>query len=207
MAKVKLNLRELSIPEKIARARQIVNAMSSNPNFPTPQPALAQVTGVINDLEATHSAQQSIKQQAKALTTAVNEKEEAADRILNQLAAYVESTSGGDEQTIQSAGMDVRAERTPTGTLPAPDSLNPTLGDMEGEIDLSWDKVDRARSYVIEQSVDPVTATSWHHAAVSTKSQTTIDGLTTGTKYWFRVAAVGPQGQGPWSNPAFKIAP
>ncbi|HKS30191.1 MAG TPA: fibronectin type III domain-containing protein, partial [Pyrinomonadaceae bacterium] len=165
------------------------------------------LTGAINDLESTHSAQQSAKQQAKALTTDLSEKEEILNSTLNQLAAYVESVSGGDEQKIQSAGMDVRAPGTATGALPAPDGLNATQGDMEGEIDLSWDKVDRARSYVIEQSTDPVTATSWQHAAVSTKSQTTIDGLTTGTKYWFRVAAVGPQGQGPWSNLAFKIAP
>lgn len=28
-----------------------------------------------------------------------------------------------------------------------------------------------------------------------------------GTKYWFRVAAIGTDGQGPWSDPATKIAP
>ncbi|HEX8162016.1 MAG TPA: fibronectin type III domain-containing protein [Pyrinomonadaceae bacterium] len=39
------------------------------------------------------------------------------------------------------------------------------------------------------------------------KSQATIEGLTSGKKYWFRVAAVGPNGQSGWSNPATKLAP
>jgi len=41
----------------------------------------------------------------------------------------------------------------------------------------------------------------------STKSTTTIDGLTSGTRYWFRVAAVAALGQSGWSDPATKIAP
>ncbi|MBD0373266.1 MAG: fibronectin type III domain-containing protein [Pyrinomonadaceae bacterium] len=207
MPKVKLNFRGLSVPEKIARARQIVTAMTGNPNFPSPQPTLAQVNSSIDELEEAHATAQAARQAAKASTTALNNKEEAFDRTLSQLAGHVESISGDDEQKIQSAGMDVRSTPTPVGELPAPETLNATQGDQEGEIDLAWDKVTGARSYVIERSADPPTATSWSHAAVSTKSQVTIGGLTTGTKYWFRVAAVGPQGQSGWSNPATKIAP
>lgn len=207
MAKVKLNLKGLSIPEKIARARQIVAAMTGNDNFPAPQPSLAQVTGGTNQLEAAYNAAQAARQEAKARTAALNEQEEAVDLLLTQLAGHVESVGGDNEQIIQSAGMDIRSAPTSTGTPAVPVSLNATQGDMEGEIDLSWDKVERARSYLIEQSADPITSTSWAHAAVSTKSQVTIDDLQSGTRYWFRVAAVGPQGQSGWSNPASKIAP
>ena len=41
----------------------------------------------------------------------------------------------------------------------------------------------------------------------STKSSTTVKNLTSGTKYWIRVAAFGAAGQGPWSDPATKVAP
>ena len=136
-----------------------------------------------------------------------NQKEEALDGVLGQLANYVESISGGDETKITSAGMDVRAAQTATGDLPAPETLATSTGDRDGELDLSWDKVNKARSYIVERSPDPPTAVSWQHAAVATRSQTTIGGLTSGTKYWFRVAAIGPNGQSPWSNPAAKIAP
>ncbi|HEY0320504.1 MAG TPA: fibronectin type III domain-containing protein [Pyrinomonadaceae bacterium] len=207
MAKVKLNIKGLSIPEKIARARQIIAAMTGNPNFLSPQPPLVQVASIIDELETAYDAAQAARQEAKARTTALNNKEGTTERTLSQLAGHVESVSGDNDSKIQSAGMDVRSAPTPSGTLPAPEGLNATQGDHDGEIDLAWDKVERARSYVIEQSADPPTATSWSHAAVSTKSQATIEGLQSGTKYWFRVAAVSPQGQSGWSNPATKIAP
>ena len=191
MPKVKLNIRDLPVPEKIARAQQIVTALTGNASFPTPQPALAQVTATVNDLDTAYAESQAARAAAKQRTTVLNQAEETFDRILSQLAGYVESVSGGDEAMIQSAGMDVRAASTPAGTLDAPTNLNATQGDQTGEINLQWDKTERARSYVIEKSADPPTATSWSHAAVSTRSQVTIEGLTTGTTYWFRVAALG----------------
>ncbi|HEY0323744.1 MAG TPA: hypothetical protein VGC66_22520 [Pyrinomonadaceae bacterium] len=69
MAKVKLNLRELSVPEKIARAQQIVTALTGNTNFPTPQPALALVTNSINELDTAYAEAQAARQEAKARTT------------------------------------------------------------------------------------------------------------------------------------------
>ncbi|MDT5062879.1 MAG: hypothetical protein QOH63_3338 [Acidobacteriota bacterium] len=207
MSKIKLNLQRLTIPEKIARSQQIVAAMTGNANFTSPQPALPQVTTAINDLDTAYAATQTARQEAKTRTSIQNQKEEALDRVLTQLANYVESVSGDDEAKITSAGMNVRAEPAAAGDLAAPTGLEASVGDRDGEIDLVWDKVNKARSYVIERSADPPTATSWTHAAVATKSQATVGGLTSGTKYWFRVAAVGPNGQSPWSDPATKLAP
>jgi hypothetical protein len=207
MSKIKLNLQRLTIPEKTVRAQQIVAALTGNANFTSPQPPLAQTTAAIEELNAAYLAAQTARQEAKNRTSLQNQKEEALDSVLGQLASYVESISGGDEAKITSAGMDVRSAQTATGDLPAPEGLSASAGDRDGEIDLSWDKVDRARSYVVERSPDPPTSTSWQHSAVATKSQATVGGLTSGTKYWFRIAAVGPNGQSPWSNPAPKIAP
>jgi hypothetical protein len=67
--------------------------------------------------------------------------------------------------------------------------------------------VSGARSYVIERSVEPGAATSWSYCGVSTKSSFTAKGLTSGSRFWFRVAAVNNNGQSGWSDPATKIAP
>ena len=210
MSKIKLNLRSLNIPEKIARAQQIVAALTGNPNFTAPHPPLAQVTAAINELEAASNAAQAARQEAKAKTAAQKASEEALDRMVTQLVAHVESVAGDNQQLILSAGLDVRAAATATPaseTHSAPPALNASVGDHDGEIDLSWDTVRGARSYVVERSPDPPTETSWVHAAVSTRSKTTIEDLTSGTRYWFRVAAVTATGQSGWSNPAMKIAP
>lgn len=208
MPRIKLNFRQLSIPEKIAKARQIVTSLTGNPAFPTPTPPLVAVTGAIDDLESRHAEAQTVRQQAKTKTSAQNQSEDALDKIISQLTGYVESVGGDSEATVRSAGMDVRSTASATSDNPAqPGALSATAADHEGEIDLAWDTVNGARSYVIEKSPDPPTATSWGHGGVSTKSRTTVNGLTAGTRYWFRVAAVGTGGQSGWSDPATRMAP
>jgi hypothetical protein len=207
MAKIKLNLKSLSMPEKIARARQIVTALTNNKDFTAPQPPLAQVTAAIDVVEQLNNDVQATRAAAKAKTSELNQQEAALDRVLTQLAAYVESVSGDDEAKIISAGMEARAPRSASSDLSAPTNLAASAGDHDGEIDLQWDKVARARSYVVEQSPDPPTDTTWTNSTVVVKSQATIEGLTSGKKYWFRVASVGASGQSGWSNPAAKIAP
>jgi Fibronectin type III domain len=207
MAKTKLNLKNLSTPEKIARARQIVTAVTNNAHFPTPNPPLTQVSAAIDAVEQLNNEVQAMRAAAKAKTSELYQQESVLDRTLAQLAAYVESVSGGDDAKINSAGLDVRAQRSPAGDLAAPGNLSASAGDHEGEIDLHWDKVGNARSYVVEQSLDPPSDSTWSNAAVVVKSQATIEDLTSGRKYWFRIAAVGATGQSGWSNPATKIAP
>ena len=202
MSKIKFQLRNLSIPEKLARSQQIVAALTDNPNFNNPHPPLAQVTAAINELEAASNAAQAARQEAKARTAAQHSKEEALDKMLTQLVAHVESVAGDDPQLIMSAGLDVRTTASSpsashSAASSAPPSRTATFGDHEGEIDLSWDTVRGARSYVVERSPDPPTESSWTHAAVATRSRITIEHLTSGTRYWFRVAAVTPSGDSP----------
>jgi hypothetical protein len=208
MAKIKLELSRLTVDEKTAKTRQITAAMNANPNFPTPVPALSALITAANELEAAAREATAARQTAKTKTTAQNNKEDAIDRLLTQEAGYVEAAAGGDEEKILSAGMDTKAAPSATTSVPdQPQGLTPTEGDNAGEIDAAWDRVPGARSYVIEISPDPITATSWKHTGASPKSSYTLSGLTSGTRYWIRVAAVGTNGQGPWSGPATKIAP
>jgi hypothetical protein len=207
MSRIKLNFNQLPIPQKIAKAQQIVAAITGNPNFPTPTPTLASVTTDINDLSAAFTAAQAARQTAKEKTSDQNAKEDTLDQTVQQLAAYVQSVAGNDESKILSAGMDTRSVSV-AGSEPAsqPQALTPTEGDRDGEIDLTWDKVPGSKSYVIEQGTGPQPA-AWTHGGVSTKSAFTAAGLTSGSRYWFRVAAINNNGQSGWSDPATKIAP
>jgi fibronectin type III domain protein len=208
MSKVKLNMRNQSVPEKVARGREIIAALTENPDFPTPTPTIATLTAVTNDLATAFQEQEVAKQQAATKTAAKNEKEDIFDRTFSQSAAYVESVAGDNQTLIRSAGMATRSVAVSSaGKASTPVSLNTTNGDADGEVDLSWEPVSGAKSYVIEISNDPPTDKSWTHAGVSTKSSWTASRLTSGTRYWFRVAAVGTGGQSGWSDPATKIAP
>ena len=70
-----------------------------------------------------------------------------------------------------------------------------------------WKPVGNAKSYVIESSTDPATITSWEHAGIATSATKTITNLKSGTRFWFRVAAVAAAGQSGWSEHATKVAP
>ena len=208
MAQIKMDFRTLSPAEKVTRAEQIVASLTGNANFPTPNPPLAAVTAAANDLRAAIVEAQTARQAAQAKTAAQHDSETSLDKIIRQLAAYIENVSGGDEKIIRSAGVSVRSPLTATSdTLAAPTGLSATEGDHEGEIDLHWNSVKRARSYIVERSADPPTDTSWTQVQVVVSSSATVNGLARGAKHWFRVAAVGANGQSGWSDPATKIAP
>ena len=208
MARIKLDFKGLSTADKVIRAEQIVASLTGNPNFPTPNPPLAAVTTAINGLRTAIVEAQTARQAAQAKTVAQNDSEDELDKVMRQIAAYIENVSGGDEKMILSAGVSVRSPSTATSdTLAAPTGLSATEGDHEGEIDLHWNSVKRARSYVVERSADPPGDTSWSQTQVVTNSSATVSGLTRGAKHWFRVAAVGANGQSGWSDPATKIAP
>jgi hypothetical protein len=208
MSKIRLNLSKLTIPQKLAKAQQIITALTANAGFPTPSPTLSNITSAMNELKTAADELQTASQTRKEKVSIQSQKEDNLDQLLTQAAAYVESVAGSNEQLILSAGMDVRAPAVATTDPPGqPQGLTPTAGDHDGEIDLSWDTVSSAKSYVVDKSGDPVTPSSWSHAGVSTRSNFTADGLTSGTRYWFRVAAVNNNGQSGWSDPATKIAP
>lgn len=206
MAKVKLNLNVLTFTEKVQFARSIVTAMTGNGNFTTPVPTLAALTAAANDLEAKSNAAHVKRIAAQTATSLQNDADTELNLKLTQVANYVEIASNGEEAKIASAGIGVRASAAPVGQLPAVQALAATGGDMEGECDLNWQPVPKTRNYVIEKSLDPATATSWQQGGFSTKSRFTVEGLTSGTKYWFRVAAIGTAGQSPWSDPACTMA-
>jgi len=208
MSKIKLNFRNLPILDKTAKARTIVTSLTDNPDFPTPTPALAVITAAIDALEAAAATVQSTRAKLKTDVSEQNEKEDALNGIMSQLVGYVQSVAGDDETKIHSAGMDAKSPKGPATSDPTlPEALSATAGDHDGEMDLSWDPVPKAKSYIIQVSVDPPTESSWKQAGVSTKSSFTVTELTPGTRYQFRVAAVSTGGQSGWSDPAIKIAP
>ena len=207
MERVRHNLRGLTIPAKIAKGRHIVTSMSENKSFASPTPSLSDVTAAVDALETAAAQVQLARSEVTTRTVAQDNAESTLDQVLTQLAAYVESVAGRDDTLITSAGMETKAAPS-APTLPAiPQALSAAAGDHDGELLLWWKPVANAKSYIIETSTDPATVTSWEHAGVATSATKTITGLKSGTRFWFRVAAVAAAGQSGWSEHATKVAP
>ena len=132
--------------------------------------------------------------------------ETAFDTLIGQSAMDVEKSSGGNVAKIESAGYSVKAAPAPVGQLAAPAHLSATMGDLEGECDLVWNPVRGAASYFIQAADAGAGPWSAANNTTPTKSKATVGGYAGGSRHWFRVAALGTAGQGPWSDPATPMA-
>jgi hypothetical protein len=93
------------------------------------------------------------------------------------------------------------------GVITAPLSLCATSGDIDGEIDLVWEPVPNANTYIIQKCSGSVKPVHWVNLDIVAKSSYTVSRLKSKHQYRFRVAAVGPSGQSEWSCPVQKKAP
>ena len=207
MAKPKLNLDQLTYEQKLTQATEIKTKMTGNANFPTPVPTLASYTTLITTATTKHAEWTDAQQVAKIKTVERQNAFAALDAASTQLAGYVEAASGGDAAKIESAGMSVRSDRTPPQVPGQVLNLVLTAGDFPGTLDVAFDPAAGAKSYEVQTSPDPMTESSWVFKQSLAKSSGTVPGLTSGSKVWARVRAVGAAGAGPYSDPAVKVVP
>ena len=215
MIKVKTDLSRLTDEEFIAKVDLIVNSMTGNANFTTPNPALSLLATGVYEMNVLINERNDLDQQSQTKTVAIRNKRNLVANFVTNEAGYVQGIANAStdpnnppEQIVVSAGMEPEDARSPVGSMPKIVGLFATQGDADGEIDLHWNPIKRGlNSYVIEYTTDPAGQTGWGHTKVCTASKITLTGLTSATRYWFRVAAVGAAGQGPWSDAATKVAP
>lgn len=204
MAQIKLDFKGKTPEELVNIFTEIINAMTGNPAFPTPNPTLA-VLIATRDLLLTRINDVKAKENAwRAAIAARDTQEDVSVDLFTLLSSYVQNASGGDEVKILSSGYQVRSTATSSSPLTAPQDLRATSGDNEGEIDLTWDRVRNASSYEVQCREQG--APEWQPVKTVTQSRLTIENLTPGKTYTFRVRAIGAQGAGPWSDEAVKRA-
>ena len=91
--------------------------------------------------------------------------------------------------------------------ITAPLALSATSGDIDGEIDLIWEPVSNANTYIIQKCSSSVKPLHWLNLDIVAKSSYTVSRLKSNHLYRFRVAAVSHSGQSEWSRPVQKKAP
>lgn len=184
----------MPIPQKITRTADIVTSMTGNANFPTPTPDLATVQLAYEELGGAYQ-----KGLDKSLTAKAEQrtKNEALNNLIRPLRDYVNGIAQGDEDIVLSSGFEASKVPTPVGPMPQVIHLVGRGGDGDGTVRLRWKSVYGAKNYVIQQGIDD---TNYVAIAYPTTSSMVIEGLVIGQFYWFRVAANGAAGLGPFSD-------
>ena len=207
MSKPKLELRLKSDSELLAYARAHITAMTGNASFPTPTPNAADFLAAVDAYESGLNDAIAKALAAQTATAAKDVLRSSLETALTQRANSVEIASGGDETKILSAGFNTKSTPAPIGAMTQPSNLRATMGTMTGVINVQWDAVKGAKSYILDCRTHGATPGPWSQAKILTTTKFAVTGLTPGQEYSFRVRAVGSAGEGPWSDEAVKMAP
>jgi len=179
------------------KAGHIVEKMTDNTNFATPEPALANLTAANNALLAAMAKVQSGNRED---TVIKNNCRTALETLLKSEADYVQRISNGDEAIILSSGFDVNKKPGTVGQLAKPTNLAVKPGDNRGTLLVSCDVVENASFYEFDYTEAPVTADSVWTQKTTTKHKLLIEGLASGKQYTFRVAGAGSDPSRVWSD-------
>lgn len=198
---VKLGLQGLRSVQLVERGRNHVLSMTDNPIYPTPTPALEDITKACDLLEAASIA---VEQNGGKLDyLARNERARELRALIKELSGYVQAVSAGDPEKIASAGFQTRKLPAPVGNMTAATNMRARITTMLGELALRWDKVKGRMIYVLWMCEgDPLVEENWKQMLMTSKNFHTATGLESHKAYCFRVVAVGAAGAGPASDTA-----
>ena len=198
--KVVLDFIKFSVAEKIAFYRNIIVHLTGNATFPTPDVPLADAKAAVDTLEASFLAARDGSHTAVATLYA---NETAADDLFRLLAAYVDRIAAGDEPKILSSGF--HESKQPTSIQKETLSVND--GAHSGSVKLVARAVDKAGAYIWQyiKGMLPDNEVDWITAATTTRASYELTGLEVTARYYFRVAAVTPDGTTDFSAPVLKV--
>ncbi len=186
--KVLIGFSRYSGPDLTVKTDSIIDHMTGNANFPTPQPTIIQLTAAGSDFKVALAAADS---GSKTDTANKNQKREVLENILRDLGLYVQLNGKNEETILLSSGYDLQKSKTHIGTLAKPENVKVTPGDNKGAVKIALKTVVGADSYIFEYTALPIIdATIWK-IKTSTKANVQISDLTSGKEYAFRVAGVG----------------
>jgi hypothetical protein len=201
MSTVKLDLAAMNAAVKVAFATNVGTALVENEaTFPDqPVPGADLIDFAITVGQAADAAQ-AARATLRELVSTHNDMLATLEGYLRQTGSYVQSVSGGQAAIIELAGLNVRHASGSIGRLPAPQSLMLVPGRNPGTVTLRWQRVKGATTYLIQYAAAATLPSAFNREESVTRSKQRINGLVSGVRYWFRVAAIGAAGPSAWTN-------
>jgi len=183
------------VPKLVPYAQAVVAAMTNNPHFPTPLPALADVSAAITALQ---TAETSALSRLKGTVVVRNDRRASLVTLMQELRNYVQKTADADPENgaaiIQSSGFPVR--KTP---VPPPRVFSAKPGAVSGSVVVTAALAAKRASYEWQYSTDG--GKTWIEAAPSLRARTTISNLPVASSVQLRYRPVTKAGPGDWSQP------
>jgi hypothetical protein len=188
----------LNLPQVVALfivfGRHVVQSMTGNPWFPSPNPPLATVT---SDLDALEVSEATARTRAKGAASVRDEKRRVVEDHLMMLKIYVQLIANQNPEhaisIIDSAGMSLKNLRT--RLKPA---LQALMSVIQGEVLLRAKSAGRGAAYEWAYSADG--GKTWVALPLTNHAKTIVQGLTLGTVYQFRFRTTVKNVTSAWSD-------
>lgn len=181
--------------------RRIVEKMKNNANFPNPPAALATLEKLLPEYDGSLTNAKGRDREMVAIKKA---KKAAMVTLLTEVASYVTLICNGDETLLLNSGFNITGQTKEQQSMQAIQKLIVELG-PPGEVTIRVKRVRGARAYMHQYTSEPPTSeTVWVNEG-STNAYITFRGLKSYTKYWFRIVALGLNGQTEYSPVDFRV--
>jgi hypothetical protein len=187
----------------LTRLFAVFKGMDGNPKYTLPPVSMAAFKAAIDEFMAL------MANAADGSRTAIAElqnKRVDLTVMLRSLGHYVEGACEGDLATFLSSGFEpAYTTYSRQQPLPKPAPVKITQGNT-GQLSIKIQALPKARFYELEYTVSGSADPSWTMTRVTTVvTPVTIDGLTPGTTYTFRLRGYGIHGFSDWSNTASRM--
>lgn len=204
-ANIKLSLYKRTVLSLLALLRNVVAKMTGNANFTTPAVSILAMTGQGDALEAAIEAATDGSKESRI----IRDNEVAATQAMLRIQAdYVRTICAGDAAKLITSGFEMAKTPTPVGIPQTPLMKAVRMTGETGEVEMRWTGSRGAESYnVLRTQNDPAAGNpKWEIIGTTTRARFMAEGLTSLTRYWFAVRAVGSAGQSVMSDPAMGVA-
>ena len=204
--KVRLNLSH-RIADQIDQGVNVVT--KSRVAMPGTEPLIDDLEAKNTDLTAKHAAAIAARGAVAEANAALRASAGAQRNSFGDLGGHVNTVADGDDTFILSAGYEVRSTPAPLPPITVgPANVRARINGVVGQVTLIWQTLVGARNYEVQYSTDLSGLTGWVTVAETPgKGRLDVGGLTSGTKYAFRVRGYGNAQPGPWSDIVQQMAP
>jgi hypothetical protein len=174
--------------------KRVVEKTDNNPTFLNPPEALAKLKKLLPEYDTSVVNAKGRDKEMVAIKKAI--KAEYVS-LLTEVANYITLTCNGNEALLLSSGFEISGQ-TVEQPMPGILKLEIILG-TPGEVTIRVKRIRGARAYLHQYTTEPPTSeTVWINEG-STEAHCTFRGLKSYTKYWFRIVALGKNGQTSYS--------
>ena len=204
--KITLNLYNKTGPELASMGEMLVEKGTASETLRPLTAGLDIIKQKVIGYRTAETRADTAKKNWQEFVAIANVKQKELADVITEHALDVTKLAGNDVSVVIAAGFSTRAKRSASAEPRQPTGFHATMGDRDGQVDLSWDG-QRNMKFLAEYAPHPATEGTMKKAGLVGKSKITVKNLISGTLYDFQITVYNANEQSAVSEIITKMAP